>query len=81
MKEIDSEIIARCNKLEKEESGILMTIQIGGGYGKDDLAKFDEDVDEECEYWGAEVADVEHLDAASSRKRGKRLMNKLPNWT
>ena len=59
--EIDSEITARCNKLEQKESGIFMIIQIGRGYGMVDLARLDGDVDEECDYCGAEVADVEHL--------------------
>ena len=43
LKEIDYDATKRSKKLTKEEEGFLITIQMGGGMGRQDLAALDAD--------------------------------------
>ena len=46
LKEIDYDITKRSTKLSKEDEGFLLTIQMGGGLGTQDLAALDADLED-----------------------------------
>ena len=50
LREIDKQATTIDMKLAKEEKGILRTHISGGGIAKQDIAKYNEDVDDECDY-------------------------------
>jgi hypothetical protein len=60
LREIDKLGSKRASSLSKEDSGMLQTITIGGGIGKDLLATLDQTVDPLCDYCGEEVGTVDH---------------------
>jgi hypothetical protein len=80
LREIDTDASKRDPKLEKEELGILLTMQIGGGYGKEDLAGLDEEVSQQCDYCSKEVGSVDHLifECEFFWKRERKLIHNLP---
>ena len=59
--EIDVGATKRCSKLTAEDVGHLKTVQTGGGLGKDDLAKFDNEDNPMCDYCGGQVGTIDHV--------------------
>ncbi len=50
LKEIDKEATKMDQKMPDEEKGTLRTSLMGGAMAKQDIANFNEDIDDDCNY-------------------------------
>ena len=48
-------------KMEKELKDVLRVVQAGGGYSKAEIAAFNEEYSQRCDYCRCEVCDLEHI--------------------
>ena len=48
-------------KLDKELNSVLRIVQAGGCYSKAEIAAFNEEYSQQCDYCGCEVCDSEHI--------------------
>ena len=60
LKEIVYDITKRSTKLSKEDEGVLLTIQMGGGLGRQDLAALDADLEDTCSYCDSTNGSLDH---------------------
>ena len=62
LKEIDPNVTMKAvKKMNKEDQGMLRTIQCGGGISKIELMEFGNGQSTECDYCGHQQCDLDHI--------------------
>ena len=83
VKEIDRQASQVCGKITDETTGFTRTIMMGGGIAKEEISKYNQDIDSTCDYCKEEVASIDHIifickHFQSTRKETDKLVSQVP---